>query len=158
MSEAKAIYDDLIKESSSDQVVFWVNDEKLDELLHSKFSPSYEDEYYVLSKNDWSRFQDLATSNGFEMGEDFDEAYDLSGRFVAVDDDESTFQEASTTAGIVGYEAPLGSNPAGSKLKDLYGQQSRYHEDDDEKIRNLGSENSRPYVKKHPINKITRMP
>lgn len=66
-----------------DKILFWVNSEKLDELLHKHFSPDYEGDYYVLSNLDWQKFQDVASSNGFDKEEDYDEAYDLSGKFIA---------------------------------------------------------------------------
>ncbi|MFA5189022.1 MAG: hypothetical protein WC460_06725 [Patescibacteria group bacterium] len=75
-----------------DKILFWINDEKLDELLHKHFSPGYEGDYYTLSELDWQKFQDVASSNTFDVGEDYDVAYDLSGKFVAEDDD-SVFQE-----------------------------------------------------------------
>ena len=65
--------------------------------------------------------------------------------------------EFSGVGGVTGYEAPLGSNPAHSNEKDVYaGHRSKKGAtrlvDGDNKIRNAGSENVRPYLKTHPIN------
>lgn len=94
VSESKKLYEELLHEYSdeddpefydddttiefSDKILFWVDDEKLDELLHSNFSPGYEGDYYTLSELDWQKFQEEASDNGFEKEEDYDIAYDLS--------------------------------------------------------------------------------
>ena len=54
-------------------VVFTVDDEKLDQLLNSKFSRQLDfqtvkgDEYYVLNRKDFDRFIDLGDSSGFDV-------------------------------------------------------------------------------------------
>lgn len=57
-----------------DSVVFTLDDEKLDQLLYSKFYNQIDvqkakdgDEYYVLSQRDFDRFMDLADSSGFDV-------------------------------------------------------------------------------------------
>jgi hypothetical protein len=58
---------------SEDDVVFSVDDEKLDQLLNSRFSRQLDfqkvngDEYYVLNRKDFDRFLDLADSSGFDV-------------------------------------------------------------------------------------------
>ncbi len=54
-------------------VVFTVDDDKLDDLLHSKFHRQLDfqnvdgDDYYVLSQKDFDRFIDLSDSSGFDV-------------------------------------------------------------------------------------------
>jgi hypothetical protein len=56
-----------------DDVVFTVDDEKLDNLLNSRFHRQLDfqsikgDEYYVLSRKEFDRFIDLGDSSGFDV-------------------------------------------------------------------------------------------
>ena len=58
---------------SKDEVIFSIDDDKLDQLLHAKFSKEidYEDvkgdSYYALPKKAFDRFIDLADSSGFDV-------------------------------------------------------------------------------------------
>ncbi len=65
-----------------DKILFWINDEKLDQLLHEHFSPGYEGDYYTLSELDWEKFQDLAISSGYDFDEDFGEAVKMESRKI----------------------------------------------------------------------------
>ena len=59
-----------------DDIVFTVDDEKLDRLLNSRFSRQLDfqkvkgDEYYVLSRKEFDRFIDLGDSSGFDVDYD----------------------------------------------------------------------------------------
>ena len=59
-----------------DDVVFTVDDEKVDLMLNSRFSRQLDfqrvkgDEYYVLNQRDFDRFIDLADSSGFDVDYD----------------------------------------------------------------------------------------
>ena len=61
---------------SKDEVIFSIDDDKLDQLLHAKFSKEidYEDvkgdSYYALPKKAFDRFIDLADSSGFNEGDE----------------------------------------------------------------------------------------
>jgi hypothetical protein len=61
---------------SKDEIIFSVDDDKLDQILHSKFERQldYEDikgdSYYSLPKRDFDRFIDLADSSGFDVNYD----------------------------------------------------------------------------------------
>jgi hypothetical protein len=61
-------------------VVFSVDDEKLDQLLHQNFKKSIDyfkeggDEYYTLPKREFDRFLDLGDSHGFDV--DYEESED----------------------------------------------------------------------------------
>jgi hypothetical protein len=56
-----------------DDVVFTIDDEKLDQLLNSRFHRQLDfqkvkgDEYYVLSRKEFDRFIDLGDSSGFDV-------------------------------------------------------------------------------------------
>jgi hypothetical protein len=56
-----------------DDIVFTVDNEKLDQLLNSRFSRQLDfqkvngDEYYVLSRKEFDRFIDLGDSSGFDV-------------------------------------------------------------------------------------------
>jgi hypothetical protein len=64
-----------IKHSSNnaDEVIFSVDDDKLDQLLNARFSQQLDyvddkgDSYYVLPRKDFDRFIDLADSSGFDV-------------------------------------------------------------------------------------------
>ena len=61
---------------TKDEIIFSVDDDKLDQILHSKFERQldYEDikgdSYYSLPKRDFDRFIDLADSSGFDVNYD----------------------------------------------------------------------------------------
>jgi hypothetical protein len=65
-----------------DKILFWINDEELDNLLHEHFSPGYDGDYYTLSELDWEKFQDLAISSGYDFDEDFGEAVKMESRKI----------------------------------------------------------------------------
>jgi hypothetical protein len=75
-----------------------------------------------------------------------------------------SLKEFSSVGGIVGYNAPLGSNPASSKEIDVYAghrskKDAKKKVDSDEKIRNdLATTDKKNYVKKHPIMNIRSKP
>ena len=84
------------EQSTSDVVTFSIDDDKLDTLLHDKFSKYIDyieddglDSYYTLPQRQFDRFIDLADSSGF----DTDELIQMN--------------EMSTTAGAPGYETPF---------------------------------------------------
>jgi len=58
---------------SNDEIVFSVDDDKLDQLLNSRFSRQLDykddkgDSFYVLDRKDFDRFIDLADSSGFDV-------------------------------------------------------------------------------------------
>lgn len=58
---------------SKDEITFSIDDDKLDQILNSKFSRQldYKDEggdsFYVLDRKDFDRFIDLADSSGFDV-------------------------------------------------------------------------------------------
>jgi hypothetical protein len=58
---------------SNDEIIFSVDDDKLDQLLNSRFSRQLDykddegDSFYVLAKRDFDRFIDLADSSGFDV-------------------------------------------------------------------------------------------
>jgi hypothetical protein len=58
---------------SSGEIVFSVNDDKLDNMLNNRFSSALDfkdvkgDSYYVLNNRDFDRFIDLADSSGFDV-------------------------------------------------------------------------------------------
>ena len=66
-------FEEFLNESSQDEIVFSIDDDKLDTLLNSRFSRSLDfreiqgDSYYVLSKREFDRFIDLADSSGFDV-------------------------------------------------------------------------------------------
>ena len=61
---------------NKDEIIFSVDDEKLDQILHAKFKSQldYEDikgdSYYALPKREFDRFIDLADSSGFDVDYD----------------------------------------------------------------------------------------
>lgn len=63
---------------SKDEIIFTVDDDKLDQILHSRFGMKldYEDvkgdSYYSLPKRDFDSFIDFADSSGFDV--DYDES------------------------------------------------------------------------------------
>lgn len=63
----------LMLESKNDTVVFSVNDEKLDDLLHDHHSRELDyttirgDEFYVLSRREFDRFVNYAARRGFDV-------------------------------------------------------------------------------------------
>ncbi len=65
-------FDEFINESSR-EVIFSVDDYKLDQMLNSRFSRQLDyaevkgDSYYVLSIKDFDRFIDTADSLGFDV-------------------------------------------------------------------------------------------
>ncbi len=83
-------YDEFLNESQLNEasqrgkVIFSVDDDKLDTLLHSRFGKQldYEDikgdSYYVMLQKDFDRFIDLADSSGFDVdGESEDSVIDI---------------------------------------------------------------------------------
>ena len=68
-------YDEFLNESKN-EIIFSVDDEKLDNILHAKFGRQldYEDvkgdSYYSLPKKEFDRFIDLADSSGFDVNYD----------------------------------------------------------------------------------------
>ena len=65
-------FESFLNENSND-VIFSVDDDKLDTMLTSKFGRQLDytdvkgDSYYVLSRRDFDRFIDLADSSGFDI-------------------------------------------------------------------------------------------
>jgi len=68
-------YEEFLNESKN-EIIFSVDDEKLDNILHAKFGRQldYEDvkgdSYYSLPKKEFDRFIDLADSSGFDVNYD----------------------------------------------------------------------------------------
>ena len=58
---------------AKDEIVFSIDDDKLDQMLNSKFSRQLDykddkgDSFYVLTRKDFDRFIDLADSSGFDV-------------------------------------------------------------------------------------------
>lgn len=76
MSDLKKqpIDDSVIKEDSmNDDVVFTIDDEKLDQMVNSRFGSRLDfqevdgDSYYILNQRDFDRLVDLADSSGFDV-------------------------------------------------------------------------------------------
>ena len=65
-------FENFLNESSG-EIVFSVNDDKLDNMLNNRFSSALDfkdvkgDSYYVLNNRDFDRFIDLADSSGFDV-------------------------------------------------------------------------------------------
>ena len=98
------------EQSTSDVVTFSIDDDKLDTLLHAKFSNYIDyieddglDSYYTLPQRQFDRFIDLADSSGF----DTDELIQMN--------------EMSTTAGAPGYLTPNAFGPADDETLDQAG-------------------------------------
>lgn len=80
--------------------------------------------------------------------------------------EEAELDEQNVTANITGYQVPLGSNPSDTSrennAKDPYrghrSKRDKPRDDSDEKIRNSGSENSTPYIKRHPLDHAKTYP
>ena len=69
-------FEEFLNESlneSNDEIVFSIDDDKLDQMLNSKFSRQLDykddkgDSFYVLDRKDFDRFIDLADSSGFDV-------------------------------------------------------------------------------------------
>jgi hypothetical protein len=62
-----------LNENAKDEIVFSIDDDKLDQMLNSKFSRQLDykddkgDSFYVLTRKDFDRFIDLADSSGFDV-------------------------------------------------------------------------------------------
>ena len=76
ISEFKKLIREEIKRvlaESANDVIFSVDDNKLDQILNSRFSRQLDygdikgDSYYILPKRDFDRFIDLADSSGFDV-------------------------------------------------------------------------------------------
>jgi hypothetical protein len=100
----------LNEQSTSDVVTFSIDDDKLDTLLHAKFSnyidyidDDHLDSYYTMPQRQFDRFIDLADSSGF----DTDELIQMN--------------EMSTTAGAPGYETPFAFGAADDETLDQAG-------------------------------------
>ena len=98
------------EQSTSDVVTFSIDDDKLDTLLHAKFSNYIDyieddglDSYYTMPQRQFDRFIDLADSSGF----DTDELIQIN--------------EMSTTAGAPGYETPFAFGAADDETLDQAG-------------------------------------
>jgi hypothetical protein len=127
--------------------------------------PTEGNEKHVVFKD--REFDELYEIDGVDLFEDMPEEFDSLDELEEYAQKiyskliyHGTVQEASVSGGIVGYQAPLGSNPAKSKNKNVFHTEddSGARTDDDNKIRNLGSENTAPYVKRHPIDKKVSKP
>jgi len=65
-------FEEFLNENSK-EVIFSVDNEKLDQLLNSRFSRQLDfktikgDEYYILSRKEFDRFIDLGDSSGFDV-------------------------------------------------------------------------------------------
>ncbi len=69
-------FEEFLNESlneSKDEIVFSIDDDKLDQMLNSRFSRQLDykddggDSFYVLGRKDFDRFIDLADSSGFDV-------------------------------------------------------------------------------------------
>jgi hypothetical protein len=69
-------FEEFVNESlneAKDEIVFSIDDDKLDQMLNSKFSRQLDykddkgDSFYVLTRKDFDRFIDLADSSGFDV-------------------------------------------------------------------------------------------
>ena len=83
------------EQSANDVVTFSIDDDRLDSLLHAKFSnyidyieDDHLDSYYTMPRRQFDRFIDLADSSGFDTDE-----------LIRMD-------EMSTTASVPGYQTP----------------------------------------------------
>ena len=80
---------------SKDEIIFSVDDEKLDQMLNARFSRQLDfknyksDSYYILPRKDFDRFIDLADSSGFDVD------YENSENSVVIVE-ESLVTEAAT--------------------------------------------------------------
>jgi hypothetical protein len=103
----------LHEDTQDNNVVFSVNNGKLDDMLNSKFASELDyiedkgDTHYSMSQYNYDRFVDLAMSSGFDVDEDIDEnpmGYDY----------DTLDEEGSTTSAVPGIATKLGANPKGS--------------------------------------------
>ncbi len=83
------------EQSANDVVTFSIDDDRLDSLLHAKFSnyidyieDDHLDSYYTMPRRQFDRFIDLADSSGFD-----------TDKLIRMD-------EMSTTASVPGYQTP----------------------------------------------------
>ncbi len=69
-------FEEFLNESlneAKDEIVFSIDDDKLDQMLNSRFSRQLDykddkgDSFYVLTRRDFDRFIDLADSSGFDV-------------------------------------------------------------------------------------------
>ena len=94
------IQESKINEIDDSYVVFVIDDDKLDQMLHSKFARKLDhedvkgDSYYTLPQQEFDRFIDLADSSGFDVD------YENSENSLLY------IKEMSTSAGAGGYETP----------------------------------------------------
>jgi hypothetical protein len=98
------------EQSTSDVVTFSIDDDKLDQLLHDKFSDHIDyidddhlDSYYTMPQRQFDRFIDAADSRGFNT------------------DELIRMNEMSTTAGAPGYETPFAFGAADDETMDQAG-------------------------------------
>lgn len=99
----------LLSESTEQNVVFVVKNDKLDDTLNANFSSDldYNDkDQYSLDTETYEKFVDLAMSLGYDEGEDFEVISDLE-------------EEGSTTGGAGGYLPSLHASPKKYKGPEL---------------------------------------
>ena len=73
LTELKQLIREEIQNALNEDIIFTVNDDKLDQLLNDSFRNKLGymdingDSYYTLSANDFDRFIDAAYSRGFDV-------------------------------------------------------------------------------------------
>jgi hypothetical protein len=140
-------FESFLNESAGDEVIFSVDDDKLDAMLNDKFSRQLDyqdikgDSFYSLPRKEFDRFMDMADSAGFDVD------YENSEDSVVIVE-ESTVAESYRTVPynvkISGeYEITIGTKVETTKVAGFERQNddsdSLYFMDEDPLIDTIGS-------------------